>query len=259
MAQATPVFVPLREDDGWSMDFTALQRAITKNTRAIILTNPNNPTGTVLSEKEVRMLADILVAHDLILILDEAYSFLTYGMAVFSPLRLKHVRDRVILCRSFSKEFAMTGWRIGYAYGSTELMKKIQYVHIYFSVCPPTPSIVAATAALSDPRGKNAMDGFIREFTKSRSAICTRLNALSTLFTYHQPQGAYYVFPRYKGFDMPAMEFAKLLVDEARVITVPGGGMGPSGAGHIRMSFAANESLIHQAFDRIDAFAKKHA
>ena len=258
LTQGTAVFVSYQEEDGWSVNLAKLRKSITAKTRVIILTNPNNPTGTVLTEDEVRELAETIVKHDLILILDEAYYFLTYGKKIFSPLRLPELRSRVVLCRSFSKEFAMTGWRIGYAYAAPEIIDKIRSVHIYFSVCPPTPSIIAATAALSDPRGKAAMEGFKKKFVESRRAICDRLDRLPKLFSYHPPDGAYYAFPKYLGFDMPAMEFAKLLVDEARVITIAGGSMGPSGAGHVRMSFAADAGIIHAAFDRLDAFAKKH-
>lgn len=258
LSEATPVFVPYDESEGWGINLAGLRKAVTPKTRAIILTNPNNPTGTVLTEDEVRELSEVVVAHDLILILDEAYSFLTYGRKLFSPMRLPELRDRTILCRSFSKEFAMTGWRIGYAYAHPDLIAAINRVQIYFSVCPPTPSIIAATAAMADPRGKEATAGFIRKFTESRTAICERLDRLPKLFSYHPPQGAYYVFARYLGFDMDAMDFAKMLVDEARVITIPGMSMGPTGAGHIRLSFAADSSVIHRAFDRIDTFAEAH-
>lgn len=258
IAEATPVFVPYQEENAWGIDLTKLQRSITPKTRVILLTNPNNPTGTVLSEDEVKKLSEIIINRNLMLILDEAYFFLTYGKPIFSPLRIPEMRSRTILCRSFSKEFAMTGWRIGYAYAAEELITKINSIHTYFSVAPPTPSIIAATAALSDARGEAAMEDFKKKFTESRTAICERLSRLPKLFSYQPPDGAYYAFPKYKGFDMSAMDFAKLLIDEARVITVPGGGMGPRGAGHIRMSFAAEASIIHAAFDRLDAFAQKH-
>lgn len=258
LAQGTPVFVPYNEDNGWSINLDRLEKSITAKTRVIILTNPNNPTGTVLSEEEVRELAGVVVKHDLILVLDEAYFFLTYDKKIFSPLRLPELRSRTVLCRSFSKEYAMTGWRIGYAYAAPEIIDKIRSVHIYFSVCPPTPSIIAATAAMSDPRGKIAMEGFKNKFIESRTAICQRLDRLPKLFSYHPPDGAYYIFAKYLGFDMKAMDFAKLLVDEARVVTISGASMGSAGAGHIRMSFAADKSIIHRAFDRLDVFAKKH-
>lgn len=257
LAQATPVFVPYRTD-GWKIDLDRLKQAITKKTRVIILTNPNNPTGTVLSETEVRILADIIRSTGCMLIVDEAYGFLTYGTPLFSPLLIPSIREQIILCKSFSKEFALTGWRIGYVHTHPELIEKIRAVQIAFSVCPPTISMVAASIALSDPRGKEATEQFIRTFTETRSAICQRLDRLSKLFSYSRPDGAYYVFPKYHGFDISALEFAKMLVDEAHVITIPGSGMGSLGNGHVRMSFAADSSLIHAAFDRIDEFAKAH-
>jgi aminotransferase len=258
LTEATPVFVHYKEESGWSMNLATLKQSITSKTRVMILTNPNNPTGTILGEQEVRELADIVIKHDLILILDEAYFFLTYGKKIFSPLRIPELRSRIVLCRSFSKEYAMTGWRLGYAYASNEIIEKMQSVHTYFSVCPPTPSIIAATIAMSDPRGKAAMEGFKQKFVESKLAICERLDRLPKLFSYHPPDGAYYIFAKYLNFDVPAMDFAKLLVAEAKVITISGASMGPSGAGHIRMSFAADKSVIHRAFDRLDTFAKTH-
>jgi aminotransferase len=258
IAQAKPVFVSYREDDGWRIDLDLLERSITPKTRAILLTNPNNPTGTVLSQSEVHRLAEIVIEHNVVLILDEAYEFLTYETPFFSPLRIPELRDRVIVSRSFSKEYAMTGWRIGYVYAHPDLIGKINDIHVYFSISPATPSIVAAIAALSDPQGEAAKQEFIGKFTESREAICQRLDALGKMFSYQKPQGAYYAFPRITGLPMDELEFAKLLVDEAKVITIPGTSMGPSGKQHLRMSFAADTSLIHQAFDRIDGFTRKH-
>lgn len=258
LTEAKPVFVSYDEKNNWSLDFDKLRKVITKNTKTIILTNPNNPTGTVLTEQEVRNLAEIVLAKNLILILDEAYEFLTYGKKLFSPLKLQSLRNNIIGCKSFSKEFAMTGWRIGYVYANKEIISKINDVHTHIGISPATPSIVAATIAMTDPRGKEAMEYFKKKFTESRTAICERLDKLPKLFSYSKPDGAYYAFPRIVGMDLNSFEFAKLLIDEAKVITIPGSTMGPSGEKHLRMSFAADSSTIHKAFDRIDEFAKKH-
>lgn len=258
LTRAKPVFVSFIEENGWSIDLRKLKDSITKKTKAVILTNPNNPTGTVLSRKEVEELSEVIVANNLILILDEAYDFLVYEGEVYSPMRVPELRERTVLCKSFSKEFAMTGWRIGYALAHPKIIRKINDVHTYFSISPATSSIVAAIAVLSDIRGQKAREGFIEEFRKSREAICQRLERLLKLFSYQKPKGAYYVFPRILGFDLPALDFAKLLVDEAKVVTIPGTAMGPSGAGHLRMSFAAQSDYIDKAFDRIDNFAKNH-
>jgi aminotransferase len=258
LAQAKPVFVSYDENNNWSIDLEKLEKAITVKTKMIILTNPNNPTGTVLSKVEVIKLSEIVLKHNLILLLDEAYDFLTYEKELFSPLRIPELRNNLIVCKSFSKEFAMTGWRIGYVYANPEIIAKINDVHVYFSVGPVTPSIVAAIAALSDPRGEEAIKYFKSKFTESRQAICERLEKLPKLFSFSRPDGAYYAFPKIIGFDISAMDFAKMLIDEAKVITIPGDSMGPAGKNHLRMSFAADAKVIHEAFDRIDEFARKH-
>lgn len=258
LCQAKPIFVSYQEEKGWTLDLEKLEKSITKRTKAIILTNPNNPTGTVLTQSEVEQLAEIVLKYDLLLILDEAYEFLTYETPFFSPLRIAKLRSHTILCKSFSKEFAMTGWRIGYAYAPKEIISAINNLHTYFSISPATPSMIAMIAALSDNRGERATNEFKKKFEESRQAICERLDNLPRLFSYHKPDGAYYVFPKLLGFKVNAFNFAKKLVDEARVISIPGSTMGPSGKGHLRMSFAADAKVIHTAFDRIDAFAKEY-
>lgn len=259
IAEAKIIYVPYDENKAWSIDLAALKKAVNKSTKAIVLTNPNNPTGTILSEKEVRELEKIVLENNLILILDEAYEFLTYENKLFSPLKIPELRNNIILSKSFSKEFAMTGWRIGYLYANQELLAKINDIHFYYSIGSVTPSVVAAIAALSDPRGHKATEEFKKKFAASRDAICQRLRRLPKLFSFHKPQGVYYVFPRILGFEnMPALDFAKLLVDEAKVITIPGDSMGPAGKRHLRMSFAADPSVINKAFDRIDYFAEKY-
>jgi len=258
LTQAKPVFVSYNEDNNWSIDLEKLAKAITPKTRMIILTNPNNPTGTVLSEVEVRKLSEIVLKNNLILILDEAYDFLTYEKKLFSPMQIPELRNNLIVCKSFSKEFAMTGWRIGYVYANSEIITNINNVHTYFSISPATPSIIASIAALSDPRGEEAINYFKGKFTESRKAICDRLEKLPKLFSFSKPEGAYYAFPKVIGFDMSSTDFAKLLIDEAKVITIPGDSMGSAGKNHLRMSFAADAKVIHQAFDRIDEFAQKH-
>lgn len=258
LTQARPVFVHYREESGWSLNLESMEKSFSPKTKMVILTNPNNPTGTVLTEAGVRSLVDMIIKRNLILVLDEAYEFLTYDCSLFSPLKIDAARRHVILCKSFSKEFAMTGWRLGYAYADREIIKKIKDVCVYFCISPATPSIVGAIAALSDPRGKKATAEFKEKFAQSRWAICERLDHLPKLFSYQKPRGAYYVFPKILGFNLPAWDFAKMLIDEARVITIPGTSMGPSGEGHLRLSFAAEPTIINQAFDRLDVFARKH-
>lgn len=257
LTQAKPVFVTLQEDRGWAPDLEKLQSSLSPQTKAIILTNPNNPTGTVWKKEAVESLAQLVIERQLILILDEAYDFLTYEKSLFSPMKIKELRPNIILCKSFSKEFAMTGWRIGYSWSGPEMSKKIAAIHTHFSINPPTPSILAAVAALSDPRGETAKNEFIQKFKESRQVICQRLNGLGKLFAYQKPDGAYYVFPKILGFgNLTSLDFAKHLVDQARVVSIPGSSMGPSGEGHLRFSFATDPSQIDKIFNRLDEFVK---
>ena len=258
LAQAKPVFVSLIEKKEWQLDLEKLKRSISGKTKAIILTNPNNPTGTILTEAQIEALAEVVISKNLYLVLDEAYEYLTFNTPVFSPAKIAALRPRLILSRSFSKEYAMTGWRIGYLWAPGEIIKKIHNVHLYFSINPATISIVAATIVMQDPRGKQALNSFREQIKESRTAICRRMDKLKGIFSYTKPQGAFYLFPKILLPGLSAIDFAKKLIEEAGVTTIPGDSMGPSGKGHLRLSFSANSALIHKAFDRIDGFAKKY-
>jgi aminotransferase len=211
-----------------------------------------------LLKEQVEALAKVVLDNHLYLILDEAYEYLVYDKPFYSPMLLQELRQRTILSKSFSKEYAMTGWRIGYLWAPEEIVKKIHEVHLYFTINPATISIVAATIVMEDPRGKKAMEDFRNEITKSRGVICERMDHLSSLFSYTKPMGSFYLFPKILLPDISAVDFAKKLVEETGVITIPGDSMGPSGKGHVRLSFSASPEVIHTAFARIDAFAKKN-
>lgn len=258
ICEAKPIFVPYQEDNGWKINIDLLKKSITPKTKAIVLTNPNNPTGTVISQKEMMQIAEIVINNDLYLVVDEAYGFLTFEQELFSPMKIDELRPHIILSKSFSKEYAMTGWRIGYLWANKEILQKINSIHLHFSINPATPSIAAAILAISDPRGKAARAQIIENIRESRNAICTRLTKLPNLFTFQKPQGAFYVFPKINLKQINAIDFAKKLIDEAKVITIPGDSMGPTGQGHLRMSFAANPDVINSAFDRLDKFSEKN-
>lgn len=254
LSEATPVFVPYDEKSNWRPNLKLLKSKISPKTKAIVLTNPNNPTGTVFSKEEVRYLADIVIEHDLYLILDEAYSYLTFDTEFTSPMTIPELRDHIILSKSFSKEYAMTGWRIGYLWVKQPIREKIHYVHLYFSINPATIAIKAAEIALSHPEAQKARIHFIEEITKSRTTILKRLTKLSGQFDFVVPNGAFYLFPHIKVAHTSAVDFAKLLIKETGVITIPGNSMGPSGANHLRISFCVPPQTIESAFDRLDTY-----
>ena len=254
-AEGKPLFVPLIEKEGWKLDIEAIKSAITKKTKAIIICDPSNPTGGVFAKEDLEKIVELAQKNDLFIITDETYDFLTYdGKEHFSLLSLSEAQDRLVACFSFSKKYAMTGFRVGYVYASENVINEILKVHDESTICAPTLSQYAALFALTGPQ--DYVKEFKEEFAKRRGLICQRLDRLPELFEYQKPMGAYYVFPKIK-FKMKSLEFSKKLLYEAGVITIPGIAFGPAGEGHIRLSFAGEESEINTAFDRIEKYWKK--
>ena len=167
---------------------------------------------------------------------------------------MPEVRERLIACFSFSKKYAMTGFRVGYIIASENIMNQILKVHDESTICAPTPSQYAALFALTC--SQDFVEKFKEEFTKRRELICRRLARLPELFEYQKPMGAYYVFPKIK-LALKSLEFSKKLLYQAGVITIPGIAFGPSGERHIRLSFAGEEKEINEAFDRIEKYWRK--
>jgi aminotransferase len=261
-AEGIPVFVPLMEDQGWRLDINGFRKAITEKTRAIIICNPMNPTGTVFPEEDIREIAGLAVERNLFVIADEAYDLLIFdSLAHVSFSSIPELKDRLISAFSFSKMYCMTGWRVGFMYASPRIIDQVLKVHDAFAICAPTISQYAALAALRATNGKDGDgDKFIEELVHAldgrKTLTCKRLDKLDSLFSYQNPGGAYYVFPRIKITMMNSMELALRLLYEAKVISIPGSGFGPSGEGHIRFSFGGAEDEINRAFDRIEEWAR---
>jgi aminotransferase len=263
-AEGVPVFVPLLEEEGWKLDINGFKRALTDRTKAIVICNPMNPTGAVFSREELAAIAEIALSRDLFVVADEAYDFLVYDEApTFSLLCVPELRERLIACYSFSKMYCMTGWRVGYMVAGARLIDQVLKVHDAFAICAPTISQHAALAALRATNGQDGEgDRFIRHLVAAlasrRGLTCNRLDRISHLFTYARPQGAYYVFPRIVPEGLDAMDLSLRLLYEAKLITVPGSGFGPTGEGHIRLSFGAAEDELNRAFDRMEAWAERY-
>jgi aminotransferase len=255
LAEGVPVFAPLSQQD-WGLDVAAIRQAITPRTRAIILCNPSNPTGAVFSEEQVRALCHLALEHGLIIISDETYDVLVYdGRPPLSPASLPGMGDRVISVFSLSKKYALTGWRVGWVTACRELMSQIVKVHDCAAICAPTPAQYAALAALTGPQ--DCVGDMQRALANRRKLCCERLDALSEAFAYVKPAGAFYVMARYRFTDAPSKEVAVRILNEARVITVPGGSFGPGGEGHLRLSFGGDETELTEAFDRIERWLRK--
>jgi len=262
-AEGVPVFVSLLEEEGWKIDIAELKKAVTPRTKVILICNPMNPTGAALSDEEARAIADLAIERDLFVIADEAYDFLVYHPLSHSSLTaIPELKSRLIAAFSFSKMYCMTGWRVGYMYAPSHIIDQVLKVHDAFAICAPTVSQYGALAALKATNGRDGEgDRFIGKLVTAldsrRQLTCRRLDRLSAIFSYQKPQGAYYVFPRIVPAGIKSMDLALRLLYEAKVISVPGSGFGPTGEGHIRFSFGGTEEEINDAFDRIEEWASK--
>ncbi|MBU1003204.1 MAG: aminotransferase class I/II-fold pyridoxal phosphate-dependent enzyme [Proteobacteria bacterium] len=252
LAEGVPVPVALRPDD-WGLDIAALERAVTPRTKAVLLCNPSNPTGMVYPDADLRALAALCERHGLFVISDETYDSLTFdGPMPLSLASLPELAGRVVLVNSFSKRFALTGWRVGYAYAARPLMDELLKVHDCTAICAPAPSQVAALAALTGPQ--QVFEQMRTALKARRKLACARLDELAEHFSYIRPTGAFYIMARYTFSAESSRELAQRMIREARVITIPGGAFGSEGQGHLRLSYGANEVEINEAFDRIGSW-----
>ncbi len=256
LAGGMPIFVPLT--DTWGLDLPAIRAAITPRTRAIIVCNPGNPTGTVFSDDQTLALCRQAVADNFVIITDEAYDYMVYdGDMPLSPLGLDEFRDHVISIYSLSKKYALTGWRVGWVAAAKGWMEQIMKVHDATTICAPTPSQFAALAALDGDQ--SCVTAMRAELIRRKELCCARLDRLSSFFSYVPPQGAFYVMARYLFSEDSSQEIATRILQEARVITIPGGCFGAGGEQHLRLSFGGEPEMINEAFDRLEGWLAKTA
>jgi aminotransferase len=261
-----PVFVPLNEENHWAFDIAELEKRITPKTKALLFCNPNNPTGTIFTRNQLHAVAQLAIKHNFYILSDEVYKDFVFeeiggstskrrlNLQPYSLAEMRGIRDRLVYIFSFSKAYAMTGWRIAYLATHQELAKKILAVHDALVTCAPVVSQYAALAALE--MGGNELEKYHKIYKKRRDLICERLDKLGKIFEYQRPSGAYFVFPRIKtGSD--SKQFAIELLERVKVATVPGAAFGPNGENHIRMCFGRSEKDINLAFDRLEEFFRK--
>jgi aminotransferase len=258
LAGATPRFVPLNEDANFDLDPDAIGSAITRNTRAVLLCNPNNPTGTIYSAAETERMMTLAARHGLLVITDEVYKdFIYTHEPPGNPALLPGHRDRVVRVCSFSKAYGMTGWRVGFLHAARERVDAILKVHDALVTCAPVVSQYAAIAALE--LGEGFIHHFRDEFRRRRARIIERLDALPQVFDYQKPNASYFAFPRVKDTVALARDSHALAVDileRVRVAVVPGVAFGPTGESHLRFCYARDLADIDRAFDRLtDYFA----
>ncbi len=269
LAGCKPVYVPLNENKGWSFELDKFEEAITDKTKAIFYCNPNNPTGTIYTKDQLLKLAELAEKHNLYLITDDVYKdFVFDNQKIFSLAEVPELRKRVIRIFSFSKVYAMTGWRVAYLHTDASLAKEILKVHDSLVTCAPVISQYGALGALE--MAEKDVKKFNIEYKKRRDLVCARLDKLSKYLSYIKPEGAYYVFPhltpgpspskgegslRKKG-EVDSWKFAMDLLKKAQVAVVPGIAFGPNGEGHIRINFGRSENDINVAMDRMGEYFK---
>jgi len=257
LASGTPVLIPLVEENNYTLDLIAIGQAITSKTKAILFCSPNNPTGTVFPERDLRALAEIVLNNDLMIITDEAYEYFIFDDEKhFSIASMPEMKKHVISNYTFTKTYAMTGWRIGYLHADEEIITQVKKVHIPFSICAPVVSQYAAIAALQG--SQQCVGDFRLHYLNMRNLMCERLDHLDTVFSYNKPGGSYLMFPKILGErGKDSVEFSKNLLKDIQVSTTPGSAFGPTGEQHIRLSFCVPEEMINKAFDRMDNYFRK--
>ncbi|MFH1564613.1 MAG: aminotransferase class I/II-fold pyridoxal phosphate-dependent enzyme [bacterium] len=254
IAGGEPVFFNLNEDDGWSFDIKELEKAITKKTKALLFSNPSNPTGTIFTKEQLLKIAELAKENNFYILSDEVYKDFIYDPKIefFSLAQDSRFRKFVIRIFSFSKAYAMTGWRVGFLHADEEVVNEIVKIHDGLVTCAPVVSQYAAMAAIQDAGAE--VEKFRQGFNDSLELICERLNRLNKIFSYQKPNSSYFVFPKILIPHKNSADFAIDLLNNAKVATVAGSAFGPNGEGHLRMNFGRDFDLINKAFDRMGKY-----
>ena len=250
MAHGVPVPVETRFEDEFALDPEMLRAKITPKTRVLLLNFPCNPTGAVMSVDKLRKVAEIAIEHDLVVITDEIYSELLYEGEHVSIASLPGMRERTLFLHGFSKAFAMTGWRIGYACGPREIIDAMMKVHQYAIMCASTMAQEAALEALRN--GEKEMARMRDSYCERRNLIVDGLNRIGLECLL--PKGAFYAFPSIRSTGLSSTDFAERLLKAERVAVVPGVAFGPCGEGFVRCCYAASSEDILEAIERIGRF-----
>ena len=254
LADGVPVPIALREEDGFKLTKELLLGAITDKTKILVMPFPNNPTGAIMTKEDLEEIVDVIIEKDLFVISDEIYSELTYGSNHVSIASFPGMKERTIVINGFSKSYAMTGWRLGYACGPRVIMDQILKIHQYAIMCAPTTSQYAAVEALKN--GDKDVAEMRSAYDQRRRYLVKALRDMG--FDCYEPQGAFYVFPSIKKFGMTSDEFALKLLEEEKVAVVPGTAFGDCGEGYLRISYAYSLNDLKRALERMERFVKRH-
>ncbi|OQA11196.1 MAG: putative N-acetyl-LL-diaminopimelate aminotransferase [Firmicutes bacterium ADurb.Bin373] len=255
MAGAKPVFLKTSAENGFRINAAMVEKAVTPKTKALILCNPNNPTGATLDRGHLLEIAEVVRAHDLIFISDEIYGRLTYvGEHTCAP-SLPGMRDRTILLNGFSKSYAMTGWRVGYAAGAQDFISAMTKIHQYTMLCAPVTAQAAALEALRN--GASGMKKMVDQYNRRRRLVIKAFHEMGLPCS--EPRGAFYAFPDIRSTGLSSEDFAQQLLQEEKVAVVPGNAFGEQGEGFVRCSYSASINDLTEAFKRMNSFVRRRA
>ncbi|MCU0521454.1 MAG: aminotransferase class I/II-fold pyridoxal phosphate-dependent enzyme [Anaerolineae bacterium] len=254
MVDAVPVIIPTTPETGFQVTAQAIEAAITPRTKALLLASPNNPTGTTIDRDELVRIAAVAAKHDLVVLSDEIYDRLVYGVEQVCFASLPGMRERTIVLQGFSKSYAMTGWRVGYLAAPAALAAEIRKLHQYLIMSAPTASQWAALKALEV--GDPFVELMRAEYDRRRRLIVDGLNSLG--LTCVEPRGAFYAFPSIACTGMDDNAFAEGLLQEEQVAVIPGSVFGAAGTGFVRMSYATAYEKIEMALERIARYIQRH-
>lgn len=253
LAGGKPVYIDLKEEDEFRLTPEELEEAVTDKTKVLILPFPNNPTGAVMEKEDLEAVAQFVIDHDLFVLTDEIYAELTYLEKHVSIASLPGMRERTVYINGFSKAYAMTGWRLGYACAPEELLKQMLKIHQYAIMCAPTNSQYAAVEALRNCQ--DDVDRMREEYDHRRRYLMDRFRSMK--LQCFEPFGAFYIFPSIREFGMTSDEFATKLLKTKKVAVVPGTAFGDCGEGFIRISYAYSLENLKEAVDRIEVFIQE--
>ncbi len=252
LADAKPVIVELKAKNEFRLTPEELSDAITEKTKVLVLPYPNNPTGAIMEKDDLEKIAKIAVEKDILVLSDEIYSALTYKGQHISIASLDGMKERTVLINGFSKAYAMTGWRLGYACGPEAVIKQMTKIHQYAIMCAPTTSQYAAVEALK--KGDEEVEKMRQSYNQRRRFLINAFEQMN--LNCFEPYGAFYVFPCIKEFGMTSEEFATKLLMEEKVAVVPGTAFGDCAEGYLRISYAYSLDNLKEAISRIDRFVK---
>ncbi|MBE5842473.1 MAG: aminotransferase class I/II-fold pyridoxal phosphate-dependent enzyme [Butyrivibrio sp.] len=253
LADAVPVTIELKEENQFRLTAEEVLEKVTDKTKILVLPFPNNPTGAVMTKEDLEAIAEVVIEKDLFVISDEIYGELTYNGEHVSIVSIPGMKERTILINGFSKAYAMTGWRLGYACGPEIIMKQMVKIHQFAIMCAPTTSQYAAVEALRN--GDDDVKMMREQYNQRRRYLLNEFERIG--LTCFEPFGAFYVFPSIKKFGMSSDEFCTRLLKEEKLAVVPGTAFGDCGEGYIRISYAYSLDNLKAAMERLERFISK--